>query len=247
MTAVMAGAQDFAIGGFGGCAGCHAGPKWTISKVFYQPGFSTAVAPFTSNMQALQAAAWPASPLGTETAILPVTDPAFKFMRATGLAAGGTFDQILCTLRNVGTYDVADPGAGIAEIRIDMLTPAQGNGLNSSGAQFGGNGLVGVGYNVPSLLGMSTGAPYFHAGNARTLENLFNSGTFNSGASNDGFTFAKHHQALGSLFLSADATPDAAQTRINNMVQYLLSIDNSTTPIASPAAGNTGGDFCALP
>jgi cytochrome c peroxidase len=85
---------------------------------------------------------------------------------------------------------------------------------------------TGRGFNPPSLLGLSVGAPYFHAGNARTLEEAF------------GATFVGHHQSpIAQIF-----NPTPAQ--IQQLVAFLLSIDESTLPIAIPAAGNRGGDIC---
>ena len=52
-------------------------------------------------------------------------------------------------LRPVGSLNVAEYGVGIAELRVDMKTQAQGDG-NPAGE--------GRGYNVPSRLGVSTGA-----------------------------------------------------------------------------------------
>jgi hypothetical protein len=257
-TAVAAGAALFGNGAGvdGNCIGCHAGPKWTISRVFYQPGFTGTAPSLTSTMTALQQQSWPASSL-PPASLLSVTDPAFKFMRASGGAANGAgttaLDQMLCSLRNVRTFGVAESGAGIAELRIDMATTAQGAGVNLTPAS--PSLLVGIGYNVPGLLGLSTGAPYFHAGNARTLEAVFNAQGTN------GALFASHHQALGTNFLT-QADPEALQGDVNDIVQFLLSIDDdaggnsgnyatpnpyATAPFTIPAAGNLGGDFCALP
>jgi len=86
-----------------------------------------------------------------------------------------------------------------------------------------------AGFNPPSLLGLQVGAPYFHAGNARSLEEGFNA------------LFVKHHQsAIAQVF-----SPTAAQ--VKQLVAFLLSIDGSTTPIAIPAAGSNGGDICHYP
>ena len=91
-------------------------------------------------------------------------------------------DQINCVLRDVGTFP-AQPAAAtnfvgdrlpatdaptVLEVRQDMKTLALGA----------------TGFNIPSLVGLATGAPYFHAGNARTLEEAFDD------------VFEKHHQAL---------------------------------------------------
>jgi YVTN family beta-propeller protein len=211
--AVAAGLSEFTSDGQ--CVGCHAGGKWTMSKVFYTPSPATNTA--------LKTTAWPALN-GFPAALLPATTPADQVMRF-GSTNPSLFDQILCTLRPVGTFGVAETGAGIAELRIDMATAAQGNGDAS------GNGK---GYNVPSLLNVVTGAPYLHGGQARTLEALFST------------TFAEHHQSLAPNFLT-ETDPTTLATNIDNLVSFLLSIDESTSPVTLPGVGPQGGDFCTAP
>ena len=58
---------------------------------------------------------------------------------------------------------------------------------------------AGIGYNVPSLLGVATGAPFLHAGNARTLEALFDT------------TFATHTRALAPNFLTENDASAVAE------------------------------------
>lgn len=193
----------------GSCQGCHGGDKWTISTRFYTPS--------KEQNDALAAKTW-APPSGFPTALLPAADQ--RFMRfANGNA--GAFDQLQCILRPVGTFAKADALMGQqVELRQDMTTPAQGNQTNGNG------------YNPPSLLGMSVGAPYFHGGGAATLESLFSP------------TFKTHYQAISpNLFAESDPTERAA--KVEALVQFILSIDESTETLAIPAAGAQGGDFCA--
>ena len=96
-----------------------------------------------------------------------------------------------------------------------------------------GNGTDGTGYNPPSLLGGVVGAPYLHAGQARTLEALFSP------------TFKTHYQALNAIFL--DPSDTARADKLAALVQYLLSIDEDEPSVAIPAAGAAGGNFCAPP
>jgi hypothetical protein len=99
-------------------------------------------------------------------------------------------------------------------------------------AQGDGNPLgEGRGYNPPSLLGLSTGAPYMHAGNARTLEALLAS------------TFETHHRALAPNFL-AETDPYAVQKQVDELTQFLLSIDETTEYPAIPTPGAAGGELC---
>ena len=188
------------------CAGCHGGDKWTISKVFY--------APTKTVTDALSAKAWTA-PAGFPVGLLPA---ASGTMRAQ--VGGATNDQLLCMMRNVGTFGVAETGVGVAEVRANMTTVAQGNDVGAKG------------YNPPSLLNVVTGAPFLHAGNARTLEALLDE------------TFKAHHQAFATNFLDPGTQSTPAER--DQLVSFLLSIDNATTVVAPPgAAGATGGNFCA--
>ncbi len=195
------------------CAGCHGGSKWTISKVFYDASIDT--------NKKLLAKAW-TPPQYFPASLLPAATATNRFMRFGG-ANPAAFDQIQCILRPVGTFKVAEKDVGISELRVDMKTPGQG-------AEADGNG-----YNPPSLLGLVTGAPYFHAGNARTLEAVLSA------------TFEKHHTALAANFLQ-EQDPAKKQAIVSKLVHYLLSIDEDTAPVAAPAtAGGTGGDFCTAP
>lgn len=208
--AVARGADLFTTGG--ACQGCHGGAKWTISQRFYTPGTETNNRLNTTPLLI---------PSGFPTALLPARQPANQLLRFAGGNAAA-LDQILCAIRPVGTFNVAEPGAGIAELRADMKTIAQGDG-NPAGE--------GRGYNPPSLLGMASGAPYLHGGQARTLEGLF------------GPAFQEHARALAPNFLREN-DPRQVDQQIADLVQYLLSIDEDTKPVAIPAAGASGGLLC---
>jgi hypothetical protein len=221
---VATGASLFANDG--ACVGCHGGRKWTISKVFY--------APLPATNAALASTTWSPSTLnGFPSALLPAATPANQVMRFGG-SSPATLDQLLCVLRPVGTYGVADPAAGIAELRIDMKTPSQGNGDAASGGD-------GRGYNPPSLLGTVAGAPYLHAGNALTLESLFSA----TGAGGSGL-FATHFNALAPNFLTQNS-PSVVEGQVAALVAFLTSIDGDTAELDAPAIGASGGDFCAYP
>jgi hypothetical protein len=195
----------------GNCQGCHGGAKWTTSRVFYTPD------PTNTVNNALKAKSWAdaVTAAAFPTSLLPAATA--KNMRYSG-TAGADFDQIVCALRPVGTFGVAEADVGVAELRRDMTTPAQGNEAE------------GKGFNVPSLLSTSVGAPYLHAGQVRTLEALFES------------PFEAHREALKSGFLAPGA-PGRTE-RLSALVAFLLSIDEETAVIAEPALGPTGGTFC---
>jgi hypothetical protein len=200
---VEAGKELFST--YGSCNGCHSGEKWTISRRFYTPSIET------NNLLKTAPLSIPA---GFPKALLPAQDPKNQLLRFGG-GNPAALDQILCAIRPVDTFKVAEDGVGIAELRADMKTVAQGDGDPAG---------EGRGYNIPSLLGLSTGAPFFHAGNARTLEAMFSQ------------TFAVHARALAPNFLT-ESDPYVVQQNIDYLVQYLLSIDEDKPYPTVP--GNT--------
>jgi hypothetical protein len=114
-----------------------------------------------------------------------------------------------------GQPGVAPTGVQVREVRADMNTNAQGA----------------TGFNPPALVGMMVGAPYLHAGNARTLEEAFSN------------TFAAHHQSLAANFLVDGA---GRNEQLRQIVAFVLSIDDSTTAIdvpRLPVAGMAGMTF----
>jgi hypothetical protein len=162
----------------------------------------------------------------------------------------GLTDQINCALRAVGTFPVQPivtdpanppppklegrvaPGAPpIQEIRRVLRDPPAGSPAGTPRSY--GDELAGGrgGFNIPTLAGMATAGAFFHAGNARTLEELLHE------------TFATHHAALSpGLKLTAQD--------VRNLVSYLLAIDESGAqdPIDVPmidAGGPFNPDLCA--
>lgn len=175
--------------------------------------------PSLDTTNALSATSWVA-PAGFPAALLPAADQ--RFMRfANGNPAA--LDQLQCILRPVATFGKADALMGqVVERRQDMTTPAQGDQVNGNG------------YNPPSLIGIQVGAPYLHAGNAATLESLFSA------------TFKEHYGTLAPNFLQ-EADPAERAAKVEQLVQFLLSIDADASATSIPAAGALGGDFCAAP
>lgn len=189
-AAALAGAAIFQANN---CQGCHGGTNWTVSERFYTP--STAnnavgglLETTTYSRGTLPAALNPAAASGPAP-----------------LKGGGT---IQCVLRGVGTF----PAAGTTGIAPAGVTVSERKENMSSTA----NGLTG--FNPPSLLGVVAGAPYFHAGNARTLEEVFDP------------TFEPHHQALSANFVP---TP----TDIANLTAFLTWIDDDATTLSTDVAG----------
>ena len=217
---VEAGAKLFAQ--YGSCQGCHGGDKWTISTRFYEPTIETMAALKVTNF---------AVPAGFPTAILPAE--AAQDQKLV-INAGG--ESVQCVQRNVKTFNKAEDGVGIAELRQDMKTPAQGGGVALRPNEDGDNNAAndpkaGIGYNVPSLLGMASGAPYLHAGNVRTLEALLTE------------KFKDHHQALAPNFL-LESDPKVVQKQVDELVHFLLAIDEDTYTVGIPDPGPSGGQLC---
>jgi hypothetical protein len=238
----------------GRCAGCHGGPHWTVSRLFYQPGAdlngalpysSSASSPTVGQLGKLRVGAYsvaqsllplnPAAAAGGGSAPFrnfqydndtqTIDDGVIKQLYAASTQAD---DQIQCALRAVGTFPLDSSNFGprspdanmVYEVRQDMHTAAQGAS----------------GFNVPSLFGLSLGAPYFHAGNAPSLE-----------AALDSSVFAAHLRALAPDFLSSpDATLTNAQVR--QLTTFLLSIDERTAQEPIPQTDTSGTpiayDFC---
>lgn len=200
------------------CGGCHGGPGWTISRRFYDPGEANRTA--TETLRTTRYCL----PAGFLASLNPPADPARHApLRAAAAAPDG--DQVNCVLRAVGTFPpaldserrgVAPPGVYVREARANADAAARGA----------------TGYNPPSLVGLAAGAPYFHAGNARTLEESLSG------------TFARHANAFATNFVSSDQVVPPEQIR--HLIAFLRSIDDRTTPVPVPAlAGNANPDFCA--
>lgn len=195
------------------CQGCHGGDMWTVSERFYTPDPTGAV------NASLKTKSWLPSAMasGFPASLYPSTTMGAQNMRYSGAASAN--DQLTCALRPVGTYGVGQDGA-IPELKQDMLSASQGADPD------------GRGFNTPSLLGMSVGAPFFHAGNARSLEGLFSD------------AFSAHHAALSPGFLDGD--PDRA-AKVAALVQFLLSLDDAAETVPPTNLGPQGGVLCGKP
>jgi cytochrome c peroxidase len=202
------------------CTFCHAGPKWTVSQVPYVPSQA-------ANGSA--AFALPdggtAAPTGFRTQAFsagslmhPVNTETLKVsVEVFGLPDGGALkvgpERIGCVVREVGTFDVG----GLQELKAD-----------------GTQGQGGKGFNPPSLLGLATSAPYLHNGALTDLHHLFED------------TYAKHHQTFSSLFLTnggAGGTDPSELGQVDDLVQFLLSIDETTAPEPVPSNANICGQY----
>ncbi len=198
------------------CAGCHGGSGWTISRRFFAPGEANNN-PMTGALRSMMYTA----PTGFPATLNPPTSASGRAaaLRLTPMDAAN--DQINCVLRAVGTFPatldamqngVTPTGVRVREVRADMTAAAQGAS----------------GFNPPALVGMATGAPYFHAGNARTLEELLAT------------TFQAHYRALSVNFLQEGDR----DLQVRQMVAFLLSIDDDTTTFSLPSTLGYNPDLC---
>lgn len=205
-----------------GCAKCHGGSGWTVSRRFFTPANATLQSLATTSFT--RPTFFPATWMydnATEPRTLISPQPVLAG-DATGPAeaAAVPIAQSACSTRNVGTFGV--PGD---TTRTDALEvrPASGAFARAQGR---------AGYNVPSLYGLSLGAPYLHHGQAATLPELFSDArwSFHTNAGN------------------ANASVLLAQTgKLDDLVAFLLAIDATTAEIAVPTDPGTGASFDACP
>jgi cytochrome c553 len=168
------------------CASCHGGKKWTKSRT---------------------------SPLYADNPVFPEDSIGANFFLPVkpldaGVANNGP--QILSVTRdvkgvlkmldNVGTFNAANP--------IELRGAAAVAGQSTQGfLAFGA-----LGFNSPSLLGLSISAPYFHDGSAITLQDV-----------------AARHQLTGGKTIAQQLT--AAE--LESVLKFIASIDEKTATMAS--------------
>ncbi len=136
----------------GGCAQCHGGAGWTLSRRFYTPLSKT----------------------NTDLAAAAFTDPGTapkhtKQIEAEPTATVGTFiapAQVSCVLRRVGSFGIAGDTTS-----TDSLERKGAPGFGRAQGEF-------AGYNIPSLYGLSVAGPLLHHGQAKTLDELFGDARF---------------------------------------------------------------------
>lgn len=192
-ASVANGAQLFETGG---CVSCHSGAGWTVSRRFFTPSSATNTSLTSTNFpESAFPTGFPASWNEHTTEIGP--EP------GTGIAPF----QVACAIRNAGTFGV--PGDAAATTALEL----KANGATAQGEK---------GFNIPALYGLAVGAPYFHHGQAATLEELLSDPKWVS-----------HLQAGNPVFV-----PTAAE--VDDLVAFLLSIDADTPEMATPA----GFDVC---
>jgi DNA-binding beta-propeller fold protein YncE/cytochrome c553 len=192
----------------GGCVACHGGQGWTVSRLSFEPS-SAKNAELAKAV--LKVPIPPFAPTWNFGGTWIQAQPAISDT-TTGPAEPAAIGpkQVTCVLRNVGTFGV--PGNASATDALEKKpdnTRAQGRG----------------GFNVPSLYGLALGAPYFHHGQAKTLEDVF-----------DDPRWEQHLQAANPVFL----TTGNREQQKKDLINFLLSIDAEAPEQSIP----TDFDIC---
>jgi hypothetical protein len=193
-TAVTNGEAVFKAGN---CQNCHGGAGWTVSRRFFTPKNSV-------NTQ-----------LATDLLVTPLPGHTKMIQAEQNDTPGGAAvgpNQIACVLRKVGTFGALDPSKTAA---LEVKQDAGGAVGPVAQGQF-------AGYNVPSLYGLSVGAPFLHHGQAATLADLLGNARWSE------------HLKAG----NKDFNPSGAQ--LADLEKFLVSIDASTPEI--PLSANA--DLC---
>lgn len=206
----------------GGCAKCHGGAGWTVSRRFFTPATPTnatlATTPFAIPGFLPQTLMYDAAPGVPRTLISP--QPAITADETGPADPGAAIAQVACSLRNVGTFGV--PG-DVTRTDALELRPSPAGFVRSQGR---------AGYNVPSLYGLALGAPYLHHGQAATLTDLFSDVRW------------QFHTAAGNAnFGVALAQPG----KLDDLIAFLTSIDATTEEVPVPSSPYDGVSFDVCP
>lgn len=194
----------------GQCAKCHGGAGWTISRRPYDPKGGAATALQSQPFTPNISVAPFAFGERSQISFQPV-------IAGTGGAAVVPVLQLACALRNVSTFGVPGDTTTTTSLERRQVTA---NPLALDTAEGA------AGYNVPSLYGVALGAPYLHHGQSPTLQDLFSNQQW-----------AAHTNAGNPNFSTFNLADSGA---VDDLVQFLLSIDASTPEFAIP----TGFDAC---
>jgi len=207
----------------GGCAKCHGGAGWTVSRRAFTPtaDLNTQLALTPLNRPGFFPPTWMYDN-GTAPRTQLSAQPAIPAADDTGPAEAApiAIAQAACVTRNVGTFGLLDDSAGTDALE---LRPFNGSLVRAQGR---------AGYNVPSLYGLALGAPYLHHGQAPSLPELFTD------------TRWRFHTNAGNANLSVVL---AQPGKLDDLVAFLLSIDATTAEIAVPTDPASGASFDACP
>jgi hypothetical protein len=246
------------------CSGCHAGPNWTVSRMFYAPNlanngnvpFAKPAEPATDPadpsalLGGLRTQRYDAGPLAELNGPAKATGSAtFRSYAPTAVSdtaphpvldyVYGNSDQINCVLRAVGTFP-AQPQA-----TSDMPTPAP----NFTGIAAPG------GPHVDESRETTTSDPTKYTQTLALGKDGFNvpslTGLAVAGGYYHGGNARTLEEALSSAFsahYSAKAfgsNPPLTAKDLRALVTFLLSIDDDTAPVSLASAGDAATPFNA--
>jgi hypothetical protein len=206
----------------GNCAECHGGAGWTVSRLYYSPSSATNAGLGSSSYAppSFFPVTWTYTNNGALRNQISVQPPVPSDVTGPGVATPVAIGEAACALRNVGTFGVPGDDAATSGLEVRLLA---GSAVPSEGR---------AGYNVPSLYGLSLGAPYLHHGGAPTLDDLF---------ANQQWDF---HTDAGNANFSVEL---AQGTNEADLIAFLLAIDASTPELAIPTNAQTSQSFDACP
>ncbi|MFO0635471.1 MAG: hypothetical protein U0168_21715 [Nannocystaceae bacterium] len=187
------------------CDACHAGPLWTLSRRTYTPAFNPGDGSDIDERTVTLSSVGIDSLGQVRADQVTSLDPDVLTVLAND--ANGAPARHTCVVRIVDTFDAdGAAGRGADELR-QSGTAAQGVD----------------GFNIPSLLGVRSGAPFLHNGAADSLEELLDPAG----------EFTAHLRAGNQVF-----SPTA--TELADLVAFVRSIDDETEPFAI----DPEQDFC---
>lgn len=196
-----------------GCVSCHAGPKWTVSHVPYVPSPE-------KNGSAVGDNGLPAAPTGLRTQLLGAVLP------------GLNFDTLKIAPERIAQVDGGTRVVGPERVTCVIRSVGTFDGGNPLEVRADGTTAQGeLGFNVPSLLGVGGTAPYFHHGAASSLEAVFTE------------PFAPHFRAGNPAFLPTAGATLAEQAQIADLVVFLRSIDDHTSPFSATSNIDLCGNY----
>ena len=207
----------------GGCAKCHGGSGWTISRRFWSPSVDNngdlAAADFA--IPAFFPDTW-SYKNGDLARKLASAQPVIAAPDATGPAepAAIPIAEVACVLRNVGTFGLLGDAAGTSALEKRIF---QGSPVNAEGR---------AGYNVPSLYGLALGAPYLHHGQAPDLAALLADPRW------------RFHTNAGNANMSVILEDPR---KADDLIAFLLAIDEAEPELDVPTDPASGDSFDACP
>jgi DNA-binding beta-propeller fold protein YncE len=196
------------------CSSCHGGAKWTKSQT--TPLYALAPAN-ASGLDAL----FPENPIGASFFNVGGVKPFDLGVAVNGpqLLSVTRGQNVLTLLDKVGTFPDPKTPAGQIEIRGAAAVGAVGSAPGLQSTQ-GFIAFGGLGYNSPSLLGLSMSAPYLHDGSAVTLEDVMGKHTIAIPNGSGGTVDTKIRDAV-------------TQQELDNLLSFLRTIEDDTPPVLS--------------